>query len=277
MKTSSTSQLCVIYRPIGEVNASPRNARTHSRRQIRQIADSIKAFGFTNPVLIDSSDTVIAGHGRVRAAKLLGMSHVPTITLADLSPDQLRAYIIADNKLAEKAGWDNDLLKIELGYLLTLPDLDVTITGFEVGEIDLILQEDAEEDEEESAANALRELAVTTPGDLWLLGPHRILCGSSLDPASYRTLMESDRADVVFVDPPYNVAVDGHVCGNGSIQHREFAMASGEMTEAEFVVFLTTSLRLLADHSKEGSVHFVCMDWQLRWPARCFVPVGLLV
>ena len=128
------------YRPLGDLKNNPRNARVHTKHQIRQIADSIKAFGFTNPVLLDKKGVVIAGHGRLEAAKLLGMSQVPTIRLEDLSPDQIRAYAIADNRLAEKAGWDKSILAIELQHLLTTEgDFDVTITGFEIPEIDLLL------------------------------------------------------------------------------------------------------------------------------------------
>src|ERR1035438_2260364 len=142
----SRSELQVIYEEIQNLVPYPRNARTHSKRQIRQIADSIQTFGFTNPVLVNRSRMIIAGHGRVDAAKLLGMKSVPTICLENLNEDQIRAYILADNRLAEKAGWDHSILAIELQHL-TAVDLgfDVAITGFDVGEIDLILQEAAAE------------------------------------------------------------------------------------------------------------------------------------
>jgi len=142
VKGTITPELLITYHPVDELKDCPRNARTHSKRQIRQIAASIKAFGFTNPVLIDRNNTIIAGHGRVAAAKLLGLSMVPTIRLENLSPDQIRAYILADNRLAEKAGWDKSILAIELQHLLTIDDdFDVTITGFEIPEIDLIIGE----------------------------------------------------------------------------------------------------------------------------------------
>jgi hypothetical protein len=205
------------------------NARTHSKRQIRQIADSIGTFGFTNPVLVDRSGTIVAGHGRVTAAKLLGMKKVPTICLENLSEDQIRAYILADNKLAEKAGWDNSILAIELQHLTSVDlGFDVSLTGFEIGEIDLILQESKAEEDEEEPVEISRGPAVTKPGDVWLLGSHRLMCGDALDESSYSTLMNSQMADVVFADPPYNVKIDGNVCGKGAIRHREFAMASGE-------------------------------------------------
>lgn len=264
MKTDTLPELTVCYKPVRTLTAHPSNARTHSKHQVRQIAASIKAFGFTNPVLIDRNNTVVAGHGRLQAAELLGMAEVPTIRLEGLTADQVRAYVIADNRLAEKAGWDKAILAIELQHLLIIDsDLDVTITGFEIPEIDLILSQAAakpDPDDEFEIDQTIQ--TVTQTGDLWLLGKHRVLCGNSLDDSSYRELMASRRANLVFVDPPYNVAIEGNVSGHGSIHHSEFAMASGEMNEAEFVAFLTTSLRLLARYSTSGSIHFVCMDWR---------------
>jgi len=262
--TNSLSELAIAYRSIETLSANPHNARTHSKHQIRQIADSLKAFGFTNPVLIDDKSTIIAGHGRVEAAKLLGIALVPTIRLENLSPNQIRAYVIADNRLAENAGWDKSILAIELQHLITIEnDLEVTITGFEIPEIDLILQEaSGKPDSDDLFDTDETDSAVTQSGDLWLLGKHRVLCGNALRQESYVTLMGSKRAAAVFVDPPYNVPIDGHATGNGSVRHREFQMASGEMSEAEFVAFLTTSLRLLVRYSAGSSVHFVCMDWR---------------
>jgi hypothetical protein len=261
---STTTQLCIRYLPIARLSPYPRNARTHSKHQILQIAESIKQFGFTNPILIDANATIIAGHGRVAAAKVLGITEVPTIQLESLSEEQIRAYILADNKLAENAGWDRSILAIELQHLLTVDNqFDVTITGFEIPEIDLILkQETAEADEDDELPEEGVGPAVTQPGDLWLLGKHRIVCANSLHEDSYKKLMAGRRADMVFADPPFNVPVDGNVCGKGSIHHREFEMASGEMSEAEFMAFLSTSFRLLAKYSSPGSVHFHCMDWR---------------
>jgi DNA modification methylase len=205
----------------------------------------------------------VAGHGRAEAAKLLGLKKVPTICLENLSADQIRAYVLADNKLAEKAGWDHSILAIELQHLTSIDlGFDVSLTGFEIGEIDLILQESSAEEIEEEAVEIYTGPAVTKSGDLWLLGNHRLFCGDALDESSYSALMNSRMADIVFTDPPYNVKIDGHVCGKGAIRHREFAMASGEMTEAEFLSFLNTALGLLGSHSKTGSVHFICMDWR---------------
>jgi DNA modification methylase len=266
MQADISTELSIGFSPITALRPRSQNARTHSRRQIRQIADSLQEFGYTNPVLVDRNNTIIAGHGRVEAAKLLGMTQVPTIQLDRLTEDQVRAYVIADNKLAENAGWDKEILAIELEYLLTLEgtDFDVTVTGFEVPEIDLILEEfrDQNPPEDDFLSIDPGEKAVSQPGDLWLLGKHRILCGNALHEARFRELMGSKRASVVFSDPPYNVRIDGHATGNGATRHREFAMASGEMSEVEFVSFLNSSLRLLAKYSTASSIHYLCMDWR---------------
>ncbi len=259
----SLNQLQVTYEEIQNLVPYARNARTHSKRQIREIADSIRTFGFLNPVLVNRSRMIIAGHGRVDAAKLLGMKRVPTICLENLNDDEVRAYILADNRLAEKAGWDNAILAIELQHL-TAVDLafDVSITGFEVAEIDLILEEASAEEENEEPVEIRSGPAVTKSGDLWLLGDHRLICCDALEESTYSALMNGQKADVVFTDPPYNVKIDGNVCGKGAIRHREFAMASGEMSESEFFDFLCRALSLLECHSSDGSVHFICMDWR---------------
>jgi len=206
---------------------------------------------------------IVAGHGRVQAAKLLGIAQVPTICLESLTDDEVRAYILADNKLAENAGWDNTILAIEFQHLTTVDlGFDVTLTGFEIPEIDLILQEATEPQEEEELVEISDGLVITKPGDVWLLGSHRLICGDALEASTYAALMDHRRADMVFTDPPYNVKIDGNVCGNGAIRHREFPMASGEMSGLEFRNFLGCSLGLMACYSQTGSVHFVCMDWR---------------
>jgi len=264
MVQQNLSELAITHRSLDTISTNPRNARTHSKRQIRQIVASIKAFGFTNPILVDNHSQIVAGHGRAAAAKLLGMDQVPTILLESLTQDQIRAYVIADNRLAERAGWDHSILAIELQYLIAIDEtFDVTITGFEIPEIDLILQEACGKEDEDVVPDIDKTAQVITqPGDLWVLGKHRIQCGSSLVDSSLKTLMGTRRAHMAFVDPPYNVAIDGNVCGKGTIKHREFSMASGEMSEADFVAFLHTALRLLARYSTGGSVHYIFMDWR---------------
>jgi DNA modification methylase len=258
------AQLSVVYQPVVSLKPNPHNALTHSKHQIRQIAESIKAFGFNNPVLVDQDNTIIAGHGRVAAAKLLRIATVPTIRLENLTPDQIRAYVLADNRLAEKAGWDKSIVAIELQHLMTIEsDFDVTVTGSEMPEIDLLLSDSEDKHDADDTFDAPDAgEAITRPGDLWALGRHRILCASSIHEDSFSSLMGKRRANVVFIDPPYNVDIDGHASGNGTVRHREFQMASGEMTEFEFVSFLSASLRLLVRFSAPGSLHYVCMDWR---------------
>jgi DNA modification methylase len=242
--------------------------RTHSKKQVRRIANSAK-FGFCNPVLIDDDKLIIAGHGRVEAAKLLGIAAVPTCRLSHLSEADKRAYILADNKLAEKAGWDKQLLAIELQCLIDL-DVEIELTGFEMPEIDIILEDAREADgasggPEDAVPQHSSGPAVTQTGELWLLGHHRLLCADARDGAAYDRLLEGAKAEFVFTDPPYNVAIDGNVCGLGRIRHREFAMGCGEMSEVEFTTFLKTVFDRLAEHTIDGSIHQICMDWRHMW------------
>lgn len=242
------------------------NARRHSKKQVRQIADSITRFGFTNPVLISDAGEIIAGHGRVLAAKELGLRAVPTLKLSHLTADERRAYVIADNKLALNAGWDSEILAIELQALIDL-EFDVTLTGFSLAEIDLTLDQAREASPAivDSPADRIPEAPetpVTRSGDLWLLGRHRLLCGDARSSRDVVRLMGDDKADLIFTDPPYNVAIDGHVCGLGSIRHREFAFASGEMSQAEFTTFLTNTLSNATSVTRDGAIAFVCMDWR---------------
>jgi DNA modification methylase len=260
---ASFGELSIQYQPLTALRPHPNNSRKHPKRQIRQLAANIQQFGFTSPILVDSGNTVIAGHARCEAAKQAGMNRVPTIRLQDLSPDQVRALMIADNRLTETADWDFSILAIELQHLGSLEDFDISLTGFELPEIDFIIDGSSEKAAEPDEVIDFDGFpAVTRNGDGWTLGGHHLICGSSLQESTFRTLMGRRRANVVFADPPYNVRIDGNVCGKGSIHHREFAMASGEMNEAEFVQFLTTSLGMLALFSTPGSAHFICMDWR---------------
>ena len=253
----------VEWLSLESLKPAPRNARTHTKKQIRQIAESINQFGFINPVLVSRQNHIVAGHGRVDAAKLLGMEKVPTIRLENMSDADLRAYALADNKIAENAGWDHELVALEFEYLSELDiNFDLTIMGFETSEIDIILGE-VEPDEEDSVPEPDREVpAVTRPGDLWLIGKHHLLCGDATRLQSFHHLMSGKRAQLIFTDPPYNLEIDGNVCGLGSIKHREFAMASGEMSEKQFTNFLTTVFNHLTTFSSDGSIHFVCIDWR---------------
>ena len=254
------SRLAVTYRAVGDLIPDPRNARTHSKRQIEQIRASIEAFGFTNPILADPEGHIIAGHGRLQAARAMGFSEVPTITLSGLSETQKRALRIADNKIALNAGWDLEILQLELGELASIDvDIDPTLTGFSTGEIDVILSSAADPDDE--VIPPLPVTPRTKPGDIWILGEHRIGCGDGRDAGFLqRVIGNGARVDAAFLDPPYNVRIGGHAVAAGS--HREFAMASGEMGEAEFRSFLADTLGAAARVSRDGAVHFVCMDWR---------------
>jgi DNA modification methylase len=256
----------IEYTLVQELRPYPNNARTHSKKQIKQIAKSITRFGFNNPVLIDDQRQVIAGHGRVEAAKQLGLHAIPTVRLSHLSESDKRAYILADNQLALKAGWDREILAIELQGLVDL-DFDIDLTGFDMPEVDVILDEAKEsEEDQDSADDDAPECAtgpsVTRTGDLWLLGQHRLLCGDARDQSCYDALLDGERAQFVFTDPPYNVPIDGHVCGLGRIRHQNFAMGCGEMSEDEFITFLEAVFRRLALNSTDGSIHQICMDWR---------------
>ncbi len=259
------SQRALELIPIAALRPWARNARMHSRKQLRQIADSIERFGFTNPVLIDSEKTILAGHGRVEAAKRVGMTEVPCLRIETMTLEEKRAYVIADNKLALNAGWDEEILGEELKALLE-SDLDfgIELTGFSIPEIDGLIEGLAPEEPGDPADDVLPDDAPARcrPGDIWQLDPHRLICGNALDPVDIATLMDGEAARMVFTDPPYNVPIQGHVGGSGAIRHREFAMASGEMSSSEFVAFLASALRNLVDHTVDGSIHFICMDWR---------------
>ncbi len=250
----------------GSLKPYARNARRHSKKQIAQIADSIKRFGFTNPVLISDDGEIVAGHGRVEAAKLLGLKTVPTLRLSHLSETERRAYVLADNKLALNAGWDQEILAIELQALVDL-DFDLGVTGFSLAEVDLTLDtaRDSNPDAQsgpEDEIPAMSDRAVTRVGDVWMLGRHRITCGDARSVADYEALLQGEQVDLVFTDPPYNVPIDGHVCGSGRIRHREFAMGVGEMSKSAFTSFLIETLGPMAKACRDGAIAFVCMDWR---------------
>jgi DNA modification methylase len=254
-------------RPIDQLRPWPRNARTHSRKQIRQIAESIRRFGFTNPVLIDRDNRILAGHGRVEAARELGMATAPCLRVDHLSMAEKRAYVLADNKLALNAGWDEELLALELKELMEADiEFDVSVTGFSIAEVDQLVEGLVPEEVGDPIDDRLPDPSETSsrcsPGDIWRLGPHRLLCGNSLDSAIVAALMAGEKAEMVFTDPPYNVAIEGNVSGLGKIRHREFAMASGEMSCDQFTAFLSSAFANLVAHSLDGSIHFVCMDWR---------------
>jgi DNA modification methylase len=267
-ESSPDFRMDVVPISLATLQPYPKNPRTHSKKQIRQIADSIRRFGFTNPVLVSDDDEIIAGHGRVEAARLLQMASVPAVRLSHLNAAQRRAYVIADNKLALNAGWDHELLAVELQALVDL-DFGIEITGFSLAEVDLVLEEarDCRTDLNGDATDETPRLpelasATTRSGDLWLLDRHRLLCGDARSRENFDCLLKDERMDLVFTDPPYNVPIDGHVCGLGRIRHREFAMGAGEMSREEFTAFLQLTLGHAAVACRNGAIAFVCMDWR---------------
>ena len=268
-KANTTDRpLSIIYRSLTDLKLDPNNARLHTKKQIRQIAQSIETFGFIVPVLIDAQGKLLAGHGRVLAAQSLGMTQVPTIMIEHLIEPQIRAFMIADNRLTENSAWDEQLLAEQLKVLSELElDFSVEVTGFEMTEIDLRIEglapgHDGEEDPADTPPELPKNLQISHRGDLWSLDRHRIICGNALDELSYKALLQNQLAAMVFADPPYNVPIGGHATGLGRIQHRDFEMASGEMTESKFGDFLTQTLSHLAEYSEKGTLHFICMDWR---------------
>jgi DNA modification methylase len=257
--------LSIDYVSIERLKPDPNNARQHTAKQIRQIAQSIESFGFNVPLLIDRDLNVIAGHGRLLACRRLGWSEVPTIRLEHLSEAQKRAFMIADNRLTEIASWDDRLLAEQLQALSSVElDFDIETIGFDMGEIDLRIESLSPKDTSpaEPPIPDVSGPGVTRPGDLWLIGRHRLLCGDAREEAAHAELMGTERAAAVFSDPPYNVAIDGHVSGLGKVRHREFPMAAGEMTSEAFTEFLTGALARMKASSHPASVAFVCMDWR---------------
>lgn len=243
---------------------NPKNTRTHSDAQIEKLARTIAEFGFLNPVVIDRDNCVIAGHGRIMAARKLGMETVPAILADHLTEEQKRTQAIADNRLAELAGWDDELLAIELADLSGVEfGIDVTLTGFDLQEINCLIDTINEDEIDEDPPTAILSGPVmTSKGDLWKIGRHCLLCGDALDDAAYKRVLDHSKAAAVFTDPPYNVPIHGHVSGLGRRSHREFAMASGEMSQDQFTGLLKDVLHCLGSNSKDGSLHYICMDWR---------------
>lgn len=259
---SNTTKHQIDYRPIGSVYPNPRNAKKHSDKQISQVAASIERFGNLKPIVIDRDGKIIAGHCRWLAAKKLGAKTIPCI-VADFESDQdKRAFALADNRLAELSVWDEDIQKAELEELFD-SDYDISITGFTTADLDFAVVEstDSKEPEDVELPDPATD-AVTRLGDKWIIGPHRLICGDARDVAVWERLLEGHLVRFLFGDLPYNLVVDGFVSGNGRNRHREFAMASGEMSPPEFTAFMRDIFRNGARFSTSGSIHYHCMDYR---------------
>jgi ParB-like chromosome segregation protein Spo0J len=256
--------LQVKMRSVEQLKPNLRNARRHSKKQIRQLADSITAFGFLVPVLIDDTGVVIAGHGRFAAAKLLGLQKVPVIEVAGLSEAKRRALALADNKIAANGGWDRKALAnelSELGQILVLEELDITVTGFTPIEIDNLIT-DFEDHPAADPADILKSAWVSaTPlskhGDLWILGQHRLLCGNARNTEHVARLMGNEQATMAFLDPPYDLKMRD-MAETGATEHSGFATASGEVSQ--LVTFLTETLDAAAAVSRSDAIHYVGAD-----------------
>lgn len=259
-------RIVITYRPIGEIKPHPRNARTHSDAQVNQIALSIVTFGFTNPILVNEQLQIIAGHGRLEAARQLELAEVPVIQLTGLSDAQQRALMLADNKIALNAGWNEQIVFEELNYLESPEvEFDIEVTGFSTPEIDQIIglpDEPVEDPVDKVPAIDRSQPATTATGDVWLLGQHRMICADALNEATYAALMQGEKAQQVITDPPYNVPVDGHVSGLGKTTHAEFAMAAGEMSPQEFIAFLIKVFLLMVANIVDGAIVMGFMDWR---------------
>jgi DNA modification methylase len=267
------SNLAIQYVSPDRLRPYPGNARSHSRKQIKLIANSIKRFGFINSILVTDDFEVVAGHGRLQAAKSLGLQLIPVVALSSLSEADKKAIVIADNRIAELSDWDRDILAIEYQGLHDLQFDDIEVTGFSLGEIDVILDEASEKKPvgpgPEDHQPPVAEAPVSRKGDLWTLGSHRLLCGDARSDADYARLLDGETADLVLTDPPFNVRVDGNVSGLGKVRHTEFVMASGEMSENEFSTFLSTFLGCAKAHSRDGAIQFVFMDWRHLFELTC--------
>ena len=254
----------VVYRHLSDLTPDPQNPRNHKDHQINSLVRSIKALGFNIPLAVDASGKILCGHARYLAAKKMGMTEVPVIRLDHLNEQQARAFMLADNKLSEMSTWNEKFLKVHLQGLTSVDlTFDIEATGFTVGEIDLrLVSSDSQSDSADEIPELPNTPAITQVGDLWVMGDHRLLCGNAQESDSFKILMNGQLAGMIISDLPYNVKVQGHVGGKGKIKHREFAMASGEMSSPEFIQFLKTSFEHMVAHSQQGSIHATFMDWR---------------
>lgn len=265
----TTKGLGTVSRLIAELRPYGKNARQHSDKQVDLIARSIRSFGFINPILVDRDNVIVGGRGRYEAAQRLGLTEVPVVLLDHLGPQEIRAYRIADNRIAELSDWDDEILRLEISDLVTLElrgelNFEVSLTGFSTPEIDLILDPVAPAPKEAERVDMPDEgaVAISLPGDMWELGPHRLVCADAPDLAVHILLLSDDKVRMVFTDPPYNVPNQGHVRTGGASMHREFAMGVGEMPEAGFRAFLAQSLNAAMANLMPGGVFMLCMDWR---------------
>ncbi len=238
------------------------NPRKHCDDQIARMVASFERFGFINPILVDENYMIISGEARLQAARKSRLDEVLIVMISHLTDAEKQAY-----RIAEMGTWSKTALLIEFEAIIDASELSVELAGFETAEIDAMQVEfaDAKDSDEPDSADSIPNRPrqpVTIAGDVWKLGDHRLQCGSCLDPVNWKTLLGDDHAVAAFTDPPYNVKIDGHVSGLGKRKHREFAMASGEMSEDEFVTFNQQYLEAMLPNLKDGAVLALCMDWR---------------
>ena len=245
-----------VLKPLG------RETRKHPAAQVRKLAASLQEFGFVLPVVIDPGERVVGGWGLVLAARWLGLKEVPAVTISDLDDAKLRALRLALNRLAEDSRWDLAEIALEFADILQIDSaIDLKISGFEMGEIDLLLVPDGTNEEDEWPVPDGGSTCMSEPGDLWSLGEHRLLCANAVEPASFERLLGAESVQMVFTDPPWNIPIEGNVSGLGAVKHGDFAMAAGEMTPRQYQDFLAASLGHAARYSQDGCIHYICMHW----------------
>lgn len=259
-------QLRIEYRPLEALIPYARNSRTHSNEQVAQIAASIQEFGWTNPILVDGDNGVIAGHGRLLGARKLGMTEVPVVELAELTPAQKRAYVIADNKLAMNAGWDLELLAVEIDELKS-EEFDVSLLGFSEKELaDLMVQEVRAGLTDPDAVPEPPTVPTTQVGDVWVCGPHRVMCGDSTSLDAVEALMDGVRSDMLFTDPPYGMSYGGGRSGavgstDGTV--KKFGAIKGDdKTGEDLIALVRDAISSAIALSKPGSAKYVCFPWR---------------
>lgn len=259
-------ELQIVWHKPDDLKPWEGNPRKHSDKQIVALMAAIKEFGFRVPIITNSDGVVLAGHGRLEAAKRLELKEVPTIVAEGLTKTQQRGFVVGDNKLASLSGWDKELLAQEIEFLID-EEFEIETTGFSTAEIDIMLDSHADpeisDQENLQPVDVADETIVSKLDDVWCLDQHRMFCGDSTQLQSYGMLMkEGELAQMCITDPPYNVPVNGHVCGSGKTKHKEFVMASGEMSSGQFTDFLATSCAHIALYCQEGAIVFCFMDWR---------------
>jgi DNA modification methylase len=267
IQTPLLENLNIIYRAAAELKPYIKNPRKRDKKQAEAIAKSIQLHGFVNPIVIQENGEIVAGHGRYLAAQLLGLEAVPTICIKYMTPALAASYRLADNKLAEMSGWDFDLLELEIQDLeINMPELDLTTIGFSTPEVDVLTgrSEAGVNEEEEDTAALMKQPLVTKPGDIWLLGNHKLICADALKTDSYHELMEGERARAVITDPPFNLKVNGHISTQKG-KFEEFANGSGQDSSEDFMAFLRTSCAHMIKYSHNGSLHYIFMSWHFQY------------